>query len=124
MLKEITKKDKVILFPKNIILNQKHNTFLSGTHGHWAVRVLLRATPTVTSVNNGHLHGPMTLTPIAERLSEELSLRVFYGLVLPRLGFEHQTFRLLGATVDFDEKWPCEAHHVILKISQLITIHY
>ena len=24
-----TKKDKVILFPNNIILNQKHNTFLS-----------------------------------------------------------------------------------------------
>ena len=47
-----------------------------GTHGHWAVRVLQRAT-TVTSVNNGHLYGPVTLTRIPECLSEELSVPVF-----------------------------------------------
>ena len=29
------------------------------------------------SVYNGHLRGPMTLTPIAERLAVELSLPVF-----------------------------------------------
>ena len=58
-----------------------------GTHGHWAVRVLQRATPTVTSVNNGHLRGPVTFTHIPECLLEELSLSVFYGLVLPRLEF-------------------------------------
>ena len=38
-----------------------------GPHGHWAVGILQRAKPTVTSVNNGHLRGPMTLTHIAER---------------------------------------------------------
>ena len=50
-------------------------TMLS-THGHWAVRVFQRATPTVRSVNNGHLRGPVTLTHIPECLSEELSLPV------------------------------------------------
>ena len=47
-----------------------------GTHCHWAVRVLQRATPTVTgaSVYNGHLRGPKTLTPVAERFAVELSL--------------------------------------------------
>ena len=30
-----------------------------------------------TSVYNGHIRGPMTLTPIAERLAVELSLPVF-----------------------------------------------
>ena len=29
------------------------------------------------AVNNGHLRGPVTLTPIAERLAVELSLHVF-----------------------------------------------
>ena len=44
-----------------------------------------------TSVYNGHLREPMTLTPIAERLAVELSL-----LGLSRLGFEQLTFRLRG----------------------------
>ena len=50
-----------------------------GTHGHWAVRVLKRATPTGTmaSVYSGHRRGPVTLAPIAERLAVELSLPVF-----------------------------------------------
>ena len=45
------------------------------------------------SIYNGHIGGPVTLTPIAKHL--ELSLPV-YDLVLSRLGFEHPTFRLLG----------------------------
>ena len=47
------------------------------------------------SVNNGHLRGPVTLTPIAERLAVELSLPVL-TTGLSRLRFEHQTFRLRG----------------------------
>ena len=46
-------------------------------------------------VYNGHLRGPLTLTPIAERLAVELSLPV-YDLGLSRLRFEHSTFRLRG----------------------------
>ena len=56
--------------------------------------VLLRAKRTVT-VYNGHLRGPMTLTPIAERIAVELSLTVF-TTGLSRLGFELPTFRLRG----------------------------
>ena len=39
------------------------------------MRVLLRATPTVTRAIrfNGHLQGPVTLMPVAERLVLELS---------------------------------------------------
>ena len=47
------------------------------------------------SVYNGHLRGPVTLTPIAERLAVELSLPVL-TTGLSRLRFEHQTFRLRG----------------------------
>ena len=43
------------------------------------------------SVNNGNLRGPVTLTPIAERLEVEISVSVF-DLGLSRLGFEHPTF--------------------------------
>ena len=42
-----------------------------GTYGNLAVRVLKHATP--TSVYNGHLRGPVALTPIAERLIVMLS---------------------------------------------------
>ena len=50
-----------------------------GTHGHCAVSVLKLATPTVTRgiLHNGHLRGPVTLIPVAERLAVELSLPVF-----------------------------------------------
>ena len=41
------------------------------------------------SVYSGHLRGPVTLTPISERLAVELSLPVFL-----RLEFEHPTCRL------------------------------
>ena len=46
---------------------------------------------------NGHIQGPVTLTPVAERLASELSLPV-YDLGLSRLGFEHPiaTFRMPG----------------------------
>ena len=51
-----------------------------GTYGHWAVKVLKRSTTTVTRasvyINNGRLRGPVTLTPVAERLAVELSLPV------------------------------------------------
>ena len=40
-----------------------------GTYGHWAVSVLLWHG---ASVYNGHLQGPVTLTPNAERLPVEL----------------------------------------------------
>ena len=50
------------------------------------------------SVYNGYLRGPMTLTPIAERLAVELSLPVF--TTLSRLGFGHPTFRLRGQRSD------------------------
>ena len=53
-----------------------------GTHGHWAVSVLKRATPTVKC--GICLWLPVTLTPIAV-------------LGLSRLGFEHPTFQ--GRTV-------------------------
>ena len=45
----------------------------------------------MTSVYNGHLRGPVTLTPIAERLAVELSLPVYYDLGLSRLGFDSNT---------------------------------
>ena len=55
-------------------------TFLPmlGTHGHRALRVtclphILRHGPTLY---NGHLRGPVTLTPVAERLALKLSLPV------------------------------------------------
>ena len=44
---------------------------------------LLRHGPTVY---NGHLRGPVTLAPVAERLAVELSLPVFYDLSLSRPG--------------------------------------
>ena len=47
------------------------------------------------SVYNGHLRGPVTLTPIAERLAVGLSLSD-YDLALSLLGFEHPIFHLQG----------------------------
>ena len=47
-----------------------------GNHGYWAVRVLKPATPP-----GGHLRGPVTSTPVAERL--ELSLCVLTTNVCP-----------------------------------------
>ena len=44
------------------------------------------------SVYNGHLRGPLTLTPIASRAVTTC----FYDSSLLRLGFEHPTFRLRG----------------------------
>ena len=49
-----------------------------------------------TSVYNGHLLGPVSLTPIFERLTVKLSLPVYYDWGLSRLGFEHPTFRMRG----------------------------
>ena len=42
-----------------------------GTHGHYAGRVLQLATPTVTRANpyNGYFRGPLTLTPVTQRLT-------------------------------------------------------
>ena len=50
-----------------------------GTHGHWAVRGLYSVSHLLwhgASVYNGHLRGPVTVTPNAERLAVELSLPV------------------------------------------------
>ena len=49
------------------------------TNGQRAVRVHQRATPTLTSVYNGHLRGPVTLTPLAEHLVS-LSVSVAAGI--------------------------------------------
>ena len=50
-----------------------------GTHDHWAGRFF--SVPHLlwhgTSIYNGNLRGPVTLTPIAEHLAVELSLPVF-----------------------------------------------
>ena len=46
-----------------------------GTYGHWAVR--LRVEQAGKSVYNVQYRGPVTLTPIAERLAVDLSLHVF-----------------------------------------------
>ena len=60
----------------SLIWKRHHYRWMAmlGTHGHRAVRVLKRSTPTVTgtSVYNGHLPETLTLTPIAERLAAEL----------------------------------------------------
>ena len=49
-----------------------------GTHGNWVARVLSVPHPLWqgASVYSGHLRGPVTLSPIAERLAGELSLPV------------------------------------------------
>ena len=68
-------------------------------HVHWAVRFFFSVPHILwhgTSVYDGHLRGPVTLTPIAERLAVELSLPVFYDLGLSRLGSDHPTFCLRG----------------------------
>ena len=46
------------------------------------------------SVYNGHLRGPVTLTPIAERLALGCHYLFLWGLLW--LGFEHPTFWLRG----------------------------
>ena len=50
---------------------------------------------------NGHLRGPVTLTPVAKRLAVDMSLLIlssfnYMYLSLSRLGFEHLTFRMSG----------------------------
>ena len=54
-----------------------------GSYEHRLVRVLELVTPTLTRgiCFLWSLRGPMTLTPIAERLTVELSLPVFTTLV-------------------------------------------
>ena len=48
------------------------------------------------AVYNGHLREPVTLTPVAERLTVELSQSDLTTLGLSRLGFEHPIFRMRG----------------------------
>ena len=49
------------------------------------------------SVYNGHFRGPVTFTPIAERLAVELSVPgFFFDLLLSRLRFEHPAEGLRG----------------------------
>ena len=59
--------------------------FFSGPHLLWHG----------TFVYNGHLQGPMTLTPIAKRLALKLSLPLLTAWDrLSRLWFEHPTFHM------------------------------
>ena len=44
-------------------------------------------------IHNGRFRGPVTLTPVAERLAVEISQPV-YDLGLSWLGFEHLTFNM------------------------------
>ena len=64
-----------------------------GTHSHLAVRVVWRVTPAETSIYNGHLRGPVTLTPVVERL---ITYMYYYDQDLSRLEFEHSTFHMRG----------------------------
>ena len=71
------------------------------------------------SVYNGHLWGPVTLTPIAiaEGLAVAVSRAVttwFYNLGLSRLGFEHPTFRLRG-----ERSSPCTTAAVFVLSSSI-----
>ena len=68
-----------------------------------------------TSVDNGHLRGPLTLTPIAEHLAVELSLP-FYDLGLSRLRFEHSTLSF----IDLNNYLVIITHHLIILQSVLI----
>ena len=43
---------------------------------------------------NGHFREPVTFTPVAERLTVELSLPLFYNLGLLQMRFERPTFRI------------------------------
>ena len=57
----------------------------------------MRATPTQTQnvLKYGHLRGPVTLTPGAERFTVELPLHL--NVLGPlRQGFKHLTFRMQG----------------------------
>ena len=65
-----------------------------GTHGHWAVTVLMRATPTVTR----GIRSPRTRDTrnYCRALSNEAVTTCFYDLDLLRLGLEHLTTRLRG----------------------------
>ena len=88
-----------------------------GTYGHWAVRVLQRATPIVTRdiclyICNGHLQGPVILTPIAESIAVKLSLPVFTTWI--RCGCDSNT-----------QPFACAKHNEIcVRISTVISILY
>ena len=61
------------------------------THSHWAVRYISvqHLLWYVLSVYNGHLRGPMTLSPLTERLAVELSLPILNNDIgLSRPGIE------------------------------------
>ena len=47
-------------------------------------------------VYNGHLRGPVTLSPVDKRLSSGAVTTCFCDLGLSRLEFEHSTFRMQG----------------------------
>ena len=95
---------------------------------HWAVRGFFSMPHLLwhgSSIYNGHLQGPMTLTPDAESLAVEFSLPVL-NLSMPWLRFEHPTFRSyqmrhrsgarnkeasnawIRRTRTFKRKWFCE----------------
>ena len=69
-------------------------------------------------VYNGHLRGPVTLQPIAERVTGQLSLlcTCFYNLILSRLGIEHPTLSLRV------ERSNWLRHHSGLKLSYILLM--
>ena len=56
------------------------------------------------SVYNGHLRGPVTLTPVAQRFADSGAVTTCFYLRLSRLGFEHPTFRMLDKSMPIDKK--------------------
>ena len=69
-----------------------------GTHDHWAVRVLWRATHTVTRGIRLWWSSPSTrdIDIYCRAFSRRAATSCFYDLGLLRLRFEHPTFRLRG----------------------------
>ena len=67
-----------------------------GNHGHWAVRILYRATPTETHGIRLYWSSPRTRDThtYCRTLSSGAVTTCFYDSGLSRLGFEHPTFRL------------------------------
>ena len=66
-----------------------------GTHGHWAVRVLLHSTPTVTHGICVYQSPPRTCDTrtYCQAFGSGAVTTCFYGLGLLGLGFKHPTFR-------------------------------
>ena len=68
-----------------------------GTHGHWAVRVLQRVTPTGTGANRNGNFPRTRVTQTYCRVFRSGGVTTwYYDLGLSQMVFEHPTFRLQG----------------------------